>query len=425
MSGRDGSQSSVEDTLKDFWSTRPRRQRQGRKVAGVAAGIARRYGIDPVIVRVALVVSAFYGGIGIVLYLLGWLFLADEDDEVSPFESMINKGRSSTSTGFTVLLCIALIPATSYLFHGGFGGDFGTLMTVLLVCAGAYVLHRSRGHLFRPTPTESSAPSAAGAPAASTAATAATASASSGVDAPVDSRPADDAPTTPPAWDPLGAAPFAWDLPEPSAPPTQQEPPPPPRRKSKVGPATVGISLLAVAGMLVASAAGGDWLTGRHMVGVVLAILGLGMVGGSFVRGGRGLFWLALPLSVVGIALTSSTVEHWNGAGELRAAPTTVAGVAPRYEQSLGDIQLDLTGLTGTGTVHTKVDVGVGKAMVQVPTNAAVEVHCSTGFGAVDCLDHQSNGSDLRANVTEPGSGGLKIELDVHAGSGDVEVRRG
>jgi phage shock protein PspC (stress-responsive transcriptional regulator) len=42
----------------------------------VAAGIGRRYGIDPIIVRIALVVSALYGGSGVLCYLLGWLFFA-------------------------------------------------------------------------------------------------------------------------------------------------------------------------------------------------------------------------------------------------------------------------------------------------------------------------------------------------------------
>ncbi len=62
------------------------------------------------LVRVGLVVAAIYGGAGLLLYLLGWLFLPEQDDEVSPFESLIGKGRSSTSTGFTVVLCIAVIP---------------------------------------------------------------------------------------------------------------------------------------------------------------------------------------------------------------------------------------------------------------------------------------------------------------------------
>ena len=49
----------VEDTVKDFWSTRPRRPRRGRKIAGVAAGIARRYRIDPTIAGLTASAAAF------------------------------------------------------------------------------------------------------------------------------------------------------------------------------------------------------------------------------------------------------------------------------------------------------------------------------------------------------------------------------
>nr|HPK66493.1 S-layer homology domain-containing protein [Thermoanaerobaculia bacterium] len=45
---------------------------------------------------------------------------------------------------------------------------------------------------------------------------------------------------TPPAWDPLGAAPFAWDLPEPSPVPA-----PAPPRRSRVTPVTLAVALLA------------------------------------------------------------------------------------------------------------------------------------------------------------------------------------
>ncbi|MDN5932846.1 MAG: PspC domain-containing protein, partial [Pseudonocardia sp.] len=66
-------------SLRDMWDTRPARPREGRQVAGVAAGIARRYDIDPVLVRVAFVAAAVTG-IGILLYLAGWLALPDGDD---------------------------------------------------------------------------------------------------------------------------------------------------------------------------------------------------------------------------------------------------------------------------------------------------------------------------------------------------------
>ena len=42
---------------------------------------------------------------------------------------------------------------------------------------------------------------------------------------------------TPPAWDPLGAAPFAWDLPEPGPVPA-----PAPQRRSRVTPVTLALA---------------------------------------------------------------------------------------------------------------------------------------------------------------------------------------
>ena len=60
-----------------MWDTRPARPRDDRQVAGVAAGIARRYDIDPVLVRVGFVVAAF-SGIGALLYIAGWIALPDD-----------------------------------------------------------------------------------------------------------------------------------------------------------------------------------------------------------------------------------------------------------------------------------------------------------------------------------------------------------
>jgi phage shock protein PspC (stress-responsive transcriptional regulator) len=55
-----------------------RRQASDRMVAGVAAGIARSLGVDPVIVRVAFAFLALAGGAGLPLYLAGWLLIPDE-----------------------------------------------------------------------------------------------------------------------------------------------------------------------------------------------------------------------------------------------------------------------------------------------------------------------------------------------------------
>ena len=54
-----------------------RRSRDDRVIAGVAGGVARYLGVDALIVRIAFVILAFPLP-GILLYLLGWLFIPEE-----------------------------------------------------------------------------------------------------------------------------------------------------------------------------------------------------------------------------------------------------------------------------------------------------------------------------------------------------------
>jgi phage shock protein PspC (stress-responsive transcriptional regulator) len=49
-----------------------------RMLAGVASGLARYLGIDVLLARIALVVLCFVGGIGVPLYVAGWLLIPDE-----------------------------------------------------------------------------------------------------------------------------------------------------------------------------------------------------------------------------------------------------------------------------------------------------------------------------------------------------------
>ena len=52
-------------------------------LAGVAEGLARYFGVDTTIVRVAFVVLTIVGGAGIPLYLAGLLLIPDEASELS------------------------------------------------------------------------------------------------------------------------------------------------------------------------------------------------------------------------------------------------------------------------------------------------------------------------------------------------------
>ena len=70
------------------------RIRDGRLVAGVCAGLAAYFGIDPTLVRLAFVVLTVFGGFGVLLYLGAWLVIPEETDGASIAESFVNKRRS-------------------------------------------------------------------------------------------------------------------------------------------------------------------------------------------------------------------------------------------------------------------------------------------------------------------------------------------
>ncbi|MFC7617852.1 PspC domain-containing protein [Actinokineospora soli] len=392
-----------------------------RKVAGVAAGIGERYGIDPVVPRVLFAVLTFYGGSGLLLYVLGWLLLPEEDDEVSPVESLAGKGRSATSSFFTIMLVLALIPLTGWFFDKDMAGFFGLLAGGGLL----FLLHQRRAHLGKVPEAPAQAPEPAYPVYPDPVPEAPMTSAQPELD------DAHHRPTTPPAWDPLGAAPFAWDLPEPSRPEPEAEPPVRVAR-SKAGLVTIGVSLLAIGGLVLAEPVLGGWVSAPHVIGVVLGVLGVGMVLGSFRRGGRGLIGLAAPLAAVGIAMTVAWPDGFEsgGMGDLAVRPSSIAQVAPVYTQNVGSVDVDLTGLVETeGSFETRAAVDLGDVRVVVPETADVVVRCEVGLGDVQCLDQSRGGSSPVIDVTDygpDGPGGLKIELHAEVnGPGSVEVSRG
>ncbi|WP_215547876.1 PspC domain-containing protein [Amycolatopsis sp. CA-230715] len=417
-----------EDVVKDFWASRPRRPQEGRKIAGVAAGIGKRYGLDPVVVRVGLVTATVFGGAGLLFYVLGWLLFADERDQVSGFESMIGRGQSAMSKGFTVVACVALIPIVSWVFSGswfsaGWLGGGGFIGTALLLAA-LFLLHRDRGHLNRPLATTAPATGFGGHEFEA-------AFSMTGTGANATGEP--ESPATPPKWDPLGAAPFAWDLPDPNpAPePVPPAPPAPRRRRSKVGIATFGIALLtAGAGVAANLADVDDWFTIQHIVGMTLGVLGIGLVVGAFAGGGRGLIGLAIPLSIAGVVLTSVPGGIHGGFGDLNLTPRSAAELQPVYQHSAGDIDLDLTKLPLGPPIATEIRNGAGSVKVTVPDTADVTFTCQNSAGNIDCLDHEQSGVGT-GPVTgvdlgdDRAAGGQQINLKIHNSAGKVEVRRG
>ena len=71
-----------------------RRPYQDRMLAGVAAGLARYFDVDPTIVRIAFVVLTIVGGAGIPLYLAGLLLIPEQGSDQSIAGSLVESLQS-------------------------------------------------------------------------------------------------------------------------------------------------------------------------------------------------------------------------------------------------------------------------------------------------------------------------------------------
>ncbi len=61
------------------------RDRQNRMIAGVCSGLGEYFNVDPVLVRLAFVLLAFFNGIGILAYLLLWM--------ITPYRAELSENR--------------------------------------------------------------------------------------------------------------------------------------------------------------------------------------------------------------------------------------------------------------------------------------------------------------------------------------------
>jgi signal transduction histidine kinase/phage shock protein PspC (stress-responsive transcriptional regulator) len=126
------------------------RAREDRVVGGVAAGLGRWLGVDPMLVRIAFFVLAFAGGVGIVAYAVLWATVPAETDAPPPA-----RRPATTQQG----VALALITLGVLLALRGIGLWFGdaVVLPVVLAAAGSAVVWtrgdaRTRARLNAATP---------------------------------------------------------------------------------------------------------------------------------------------------------------------------------------------------------------------------------------------------------------------------------
>ncbi len=413
-----------------------------RWIGGVAAGLARRLGVDPLLVRGAFVVLTLFGGLTLVVYGLAWALLPEESDGRIHLQEAIRGRFDAALAGAAAFVVVGITRpvfwfqpdqwAPGWLIALGWLGLLATVVVVAVVLAGRERPRPPAGPAPYPT-----SPSERGAPAMSTPTT-------------PPAGPSGSLPPTEPGVPPAGAPvypaapptqgyappaqgytppPQAYALPPQgyapppasgySPPPVQTyqppaataapawEPPPPKPRVPGPGAVTVGVTLAlclfgAAAVLLIERTGAFDGGAALVIAGTTLALLGLGVLV-SGVRGRRsgvlGGLAVLVALLAVPVALIATTAPHWRNvvssggtvvAGDVTWAPTSVADAEAGYSYGVGEASIDLTGVplaeAGTDPVTVPIESGAGSTTVLVPSGVPLEVRVRLGAGQISTV---------------------------------------
>lgn len=388
------------------------RPKDGAVVAGVCVGLARRWGIDPVVVRIAVAVLSFAGGLGIVAYTAAVLLIPREGGRDLPIREWLPFTRSWPKSAVVAAVVAAGVLLVALL--GGWSSGLGPLLVIGLVWY--FGIHRAGSRTAQvpasgePTPFERAAeawrqrliqqrthPGGHGHPAP----------AAPGLDYVSFGRP--------PA-----AAPVAVTS-------TALTPAPPIARGRARGRAWLVALALGVTGTLTLSLLAGAGLNVPPLAYAAVALGALGLTLLACVRRGRPPLMIPATVlaAIVALALMVPSPRSLS-VGEVAMTYTSAADLPPTLSVGMGEVALDLSGLALSADATTAVHVGAGTATIVLPASVSTEIDWSVKAGEYRSPEVSRSGLDL-AGVQRWDAGSLDgptLHLTVTVDAGSVEVVR-
>jgi phage shock protein PspC (stress-responsive transcriptional regulator) len=431
------------------------RPRQGRYVAGVCAALARATNTDPVLWRVLLAVLGILSGVGVLLYLIGWLVIPAEGDTASPIESLLGKGRSGMAPLSVVVLGAAAVLSFAFIVHDGMRA---AVLAAAVILGAVLLIKRSGSNSTSETatfPAPAAAPGPVPPPAGATAATTAQ------FTAPAFGAPAAGAPAEKPVTAPLpplapeppvapsySSAPPAEGYRPPFAPhgpwgpsaqqpyqhpeqhPRPPRPPRPPRRRrerSKLGRLTFFAVVVVIGVMAALDNAGADIAISAYFAAALVTIA-LGLILGAWFGRARGLIALAV-ITTIGLAASTGAERYGSQIGNSVYRPAALAAVADRYDFTAGNVTLDLRDVTFTGppqTITATMRFGQLKVLLPPTVDTTATVRLDNGRAVIlghELDDHNVDGTTV-SDQGPDGAGGGTLKLDLQMDTGNLEVAR-
>jgi len=420
------------------------RLRRDRVVAGVASGLAAHMEVDPTWVRLAFVVLAFCGGIGVILYIAGWV-LVPAADGIPPYgvAPPPRAGRGPGAdlrivAGAFFLIIAVLVLAGNFAFY-----DSGLVWGVALVVIGVLFLVGDSwpaGHPAVPpaTPFEPASPAGFAPPAPGSGPVPAAYSPTLPVDQ-LHTAPSGYSYTAP-AYTPSS---YRFYTPQPAYPPAAYGTPAAWSGTAvnssgiRLGVFGLAAMILAIGVALILESAGAIHLTVAIGFGIVFVVLGLTLVAGA--RFGRSPLLICLGICLLPFAAAAVLVPEplSGGVGNVSYAPPTLTSVQPTYRLIAGQMVVDLSGVDlGGRSVAVTSSVAFGHLVVVVPADTTVDLTSRLGAGEVNLLGRTDSGVQISSHFDEAigtsptGTLTLSVavgcgQLTVETGGADAQTRAG
>jgi phage shock protein PspC (stress-responsive transcriptional regulator)/predicted membrane protein len=354
-------------------------------VAGVAAGIADRVGVDRWVIRLAFLVLSFGGGSGVLLYIAAWLLMPEEGQSESVGQRWANQANSTRPwIGVVFVLIAAAILFSNLPFFDG-----GLLFPTALLVIGI-LLYRGDlpGINWKPKPRPDKTANSTNTETINT----------------MTMTP--DSPTI--------TQPITPVVVKPRTPPSQ------------LGQITIGVTIIAL-GLLAAIDRVATTIDAdpRHYFALAVVTLGLGVLVGTFFGKARWLIPIGLLLVpvMIGTSVAYAFDGNWDTPQVVR--PAGFANLAATYEKGAGELVIDLTELPWNGqTITLSAEVGVGELELFVPDGVAVEARGDVGVGEFATVAGSQGGFgiDRTYNVAGNGLGTVVATLEVGMGRILVET---
>ena len=409
-------------------------QREKGWIGGVAAGIAVRIGIDPLIVRGIIVVTALLGAPALLAYAAAWLLLPDTDDSIH-LERAIKGQFDAALAAIGVAIVLGLLPLWPGLWFSPFEGDFwpasvgrGFWTLVLIGLAVWFVIwiaQRDSLPKARPSGPAGPPPPSSSAPASEFTEWRAQQAAWREENAAFRRTDAD-----------VKAA--AWRAKNEESMALHREEVVQRQAEYRASSPHALWSLLAIGIAFVAGGAAA-LLSGQGVIGVPQVLIGLAVTVAALgfavlingIRGKRGggpsviAGILLFPLLLVLVLPQISSVHF---AGDSVVAPIDLPGSRPDfYFVGSGDLIIDLRDFyesdEGTHSDDVYVFVGDGDVKVLLPEGEAVDLRASIGDGGTYITDADGVTHDYSDWVrnTSPDSD-RRVELRIFVGDGDITL---